>query len=104
MDNLDTLSGSSGFQQLLLVIGQDPQVIGLARKWTGDPDLADDALLAACYSVATASHPDRIGDLRAYFLRTLRHEAMYLRAPRRPAPVEDPRVLLRVGTNRDEVS
>ncbi len=81
--------GSPDFQRELLVIRQDPQVRGLAVRWAGAPDLAEDILQAAFCGVAALRHPERIDNVHAYFLRALRNEASRLYAARRPVPVED---------------
>jgi DNA-directed RNA polymerase specialized sigma24 family protein len=76
----DAPGGSLDFQQSLLEVRHDPQVIGLARRWAGAPDLAEDALQIAYYNVATARHPQRIDNLHAYFVKVLKNEIAALRA------------------------
>jgi DNA-directed RNA polymerase specialized sigma24 family protein len=80
VNKLDAPGGSVDFQQSLLGVRHDPQVIGLARKWAGAYDLAEDALQIAYYNIATARHPQRIGNLHAYFVKVLKNEIAALRA------------------------
>lgn len=82
--------GSSDFQQELLALWQDPQVRSLALKWVGDPHLAEDVRQAAYYGLAALEHPERIENLRAYFLRALKNAATHLYTQRRAAPTDDP--------------
>jgi DNA-directed RNA polymerase specialized sigma24 family protein len=79
VNNLDAPGGSPDFQQNLLEVRHDPQVIGLARRWAGAPDLAEDALQIAYCNVATARHPQRIENLHAYFVTVLKNEIAALR-------------------------
>jgi len=85
VNNLDAPGRSFDLQRRLLEVRHDPQVIGLARRWAGAPDLAEDALQIAYYNVATARHPQRIDNLRAYFVRVLRNEIAALHAQGRKA-------------------
>lgn len=80
MNKLDAPGGSADLQQSLLAVRHDPQVIGLARKWAGAPDLAEDALQIAYYNIAAARHPQRIDNLHAYFVKVLKNEIAALRA------------------------
>ena len=47
VNNLDAPGGSSGFQQELLALWQDPQVRSFIRKLAGDWDLIQDLWQAA---------------------------------------------------------
>ena len=75
MANTDAPGGSSDFQQELLAIRQDPQVIRFARRLAGDLDLAEDLLQTAYCKLAALKHPERIENLRGYYLRVLQNEA-----------------------------
>ena len=89
MADTDASDGSPDLQHQLLAIRQDPQVIRLALKWAGDPELAEDVLHTAYCAAAGVKHPERIEDLRAYFLK-LKHEVYHLYSLRQPMPLEDP--------------
>jgi hypothetical protein len=82
-------SGSPDFQHQLLEIRQDPKVIRLAIKWAGYHELAEDALQTAYFRVASVQHPERIVNLRAYYLRTLKNEITGLYAVRQPVLLDD---------------
>jgi hypothetical protein len=86
----DTPGGSSDFQQELLAIRQDPQVGRVALSWASAPDLAEDILQAAYCGLAALKHPERVDNLRAYYLRALKNEASRLYTARRATPVENP--------------
>ena len=58
----------------LLAVREDPQVVNFARWRAGDPDIAEDALQEAFYAIAKMKNPERISDLRPYFIRVLTHE------------------------------
>ena len=77
------------FQRQLLEIRQDPQVIRLAIKWAGHRELAEDALQTAYIRVTSVQDPERIVDLRAYFLRVLRNEINSLYALPQPVLLLD---------------
>lgn len=66
------------FPRELLAIWLDPDVRRLAVRRTGDPDLAEDALLAAAVAVARVGDLARIEDLKAYFCRVLINEVYHL--------------------------
>jgi hypothetical protein len=99
VDNLDAPGGSWDFQRRVLAIRLDPQVIGLGRRWAGkDRQLAEDGLDVAQYKVATVPHPERIDNLKAYFLTVLRNEINALRVQhRKTAPHENPGAALELG-------
>jgi DNA-directed RNA polymerase specialized sigma24 family protein len=87
---IDPYDRLTGFQPGLLAIRQDPQVRRLALKWAGDFDLAEDALQTAYSKVAAVRHPERIANLRAYFLQALKNEVVHQRTLRRAVPLENP--------------
>jgi len=89
LDDTDAPGGSPDFQRRLSEIRQDPQVISLAFRWAGHRELAEDALQTAYYRVASVQHPERIVNLRAYFLRTLKNEITGLYSPRQPVVLVD---------------
>ena len=89
MDDTDAPGGSPDVQIRLPEIRQDPQVISLARRWAGDRELAEDALQTAYYRVASVQHPERIVNLRAYFLRALKNEIRGLYSTRQPVLLVD---------------
>jgi hypothetical protein len=74
LDDTNTPGGSPEFLHQLLGIRQDPVVIGLALRWAHQRELAEDALQTAYLNVARTAHPERIVNLRAYFLRAVRNE------------------------------
>jgi DNA-directed RNA polymerase specialized sigma24 family protein len=99
LDSTDAPGGSSSFQQELLALRFDPQVIGLARRWAGnDRQLAKDGLDVAHYKVATVPHPERIDNLKAYFLTVLRNEINALHVQhRKTTPHQNPAAALELG-------
>jgi DNA-directed RNA polymerase specialized sigma24 family protein len=75
LSNPDASDGSPDFQQELLAIRQDPPVRRIALSWAkGDADRAEDALQTAYLKVAAVADPERIENLRAYYLRVLKNE------------------------------
>ncbi len=89
MDNPNAPDGSSDCQRELLAIRRDPQVGKLALRWAdGDRDLAEDALQAAYCQISAVKHPERVENLRAYFLRVVKNELANERALRRAVPLE----------------
>ena len=89
MDDTNAPGGSPDFQRRLLEIRQDPQVIRLALRWAGHRELAEDALQTAYYRVASVPDPERIINLRAYFLRALKNEITGLYSSRPPVLLVD---------------
>jgi hypothetical protein len=81
------------FPHELLAIWQDPEVRRLAARRAGDPDLAQDALLAAVAAVARVSDLARIENLKAYFCRVLINEVYRLRGQLAVARPCDPATL-----------
>jgi hypothetical protein len=74
----DQPAGQAGeFLSALIQLRDEPQVIGLARRWAGD--LWEDALQETFYAVSKVRSPDRITNLRAYFCRSLVHTAQRMR-------------------------
>jgi DNA-directed RNA polymerase specialized sigma24 family protein len=100
LDDTDAPGGSSDFQQELLAIRQDPQVRWLALKWARKPDLAEDDLQTAYLKVAQVKN--RIENLRGYYLRTLRNEAVRRYALPPEVPLEDPDTALDPARPVDE--
>lgn len=83
--------GSPDLRQQLLAIRQNPQAKRVAlRLMDGDPELAEDIIQAAIQGIAAHKHPDRIGNLRAYFFQVLRNEAHKLYRLQRETPHEEP--------------
>ena len=89
MADPEASGGSPDFLHQLLEIRQDPKVIRLAIKWAGHRELAEDALQTAYYRVASVQDPERILNLRAYFLRTLKNEITGLYSVRQPVLLDD---------------
>lgn len=90
LNNPDASDGSQDFQQELLAIRQDPQVRRIALSWAkGDADLAEDALQTAYLKVATVGDPERIENLRAYYMRVLKNEITGQHALPQPVPLEN---------------
>ena len=81
--------GQSEFLRRLVEIQQDPQVRGLARRESGNLDLAEDAMQEAFYAVAKVKNPEEIENLRAYFCRVLVRESHRLRGQLGAYPVDD---------------
>jgi hypothetical protein len=84
---------ADGFPPELLAIWQDPEVRSFAARRAGDPDLAQDALLAAVAAVARVSDLARIENLKAYFCRVLINEVYHLRGQLTAARPCDPATL-----------
>jgi hypothetical protein len=74
----------------LLAIWQNQEVRRLTARRAGDPDLAQDALLAAVAAVARVSDLARIENLKAYFCRVLINEVYHLRGQLAAARPCDP--------------
>jgi len=89
---LPALAGGE-FPHELLAIWQDPAVRRLAARRAGDPDLAQDALLAAVVAVARVNDLARIENLKAYFCRVLINEVYRLRGQLAAARPCDPATL-----------
>lgn len=83
----------SEFPRELLAIWLDPDVRRLALRRTGDPDLAEDALLAAAAAVAGVGDLAHIKDLKAYFCRVLINEVHHLLGQLAAARPYDPATL-----------
>jgi hypothetical protein len=90
VDSPITPGGPSDFGQELLALRQDPQVRIIARKLVGDLGLAEDLNQTVCYKLAALKHPERIENIRRYYLRVLRNEAAKLYTLRQETPFEDP--------------
>jgi DNA-directed RNA polymerase specialized sigma24 family protein len=88
-DLLGSPDGLAAFHQRLLAIRLDPQIKGLALRYAGSPDLAEDALQGAYCGVARLKHPEEIENLRAYFCKALVHEVYRERGQLGAALVED---------------
>lgn len=89
MDHSDAPGGSSDFQQELLVLRQDPQVRGFARRLVGDLGLVEDLNQMVCCRLLALEHPERIGNLRPYYFQVLRNEATKLYVLPQDIPLED---------------
>jgi DNA-directed RNA polymerase specialized sigma24 family protein len=89
LDNSDAAGGSSDFQQELLAIRKDPQVRRLAWKLVGDLDLVEDLNQMVCCRLVALKHPERVGNIRAYYFKVLRNEATKLYVLRHEIPFED---------------
>jgi hypothetical protein len=89
---LPALAGGR-FPPELLAIWQDREVRRLAARRAGDPDLAQDALVAAVAAVARVSDLARIENLKAYFCRVLINEVYRLRGQLPAARPCDPATL-----------
>jgi hypothetical protein len=83
-------AGGPQFHSQLLAVRGDPGVRSYARKCArGDPDLAEDGLDEAYWAVARVRHPERIGDLRAYFCRAVSNAISRLRNQLGAAVIEE---------------
>jgi hypothetical protein len=89
LDDTNAPGGSPDFQHQLLEIRQDPQVIRFTLRRAGKRELAEDALQTAYYRIASMQHPERIINLRAYFLRVLRNEINGVHALTPTVPLDD---------------
>jgi hypothetical protein len=96
---LPALTGGE-FPPELLAVWQDPEVRRLAARRAGDPDLAQDALLAAVAAVARVSDLARIENLKAYFCRVLINEVYRLRGQLAAARPCDPATLAAMSDAR----
>lgn len=84
---------SREFPGELLAIWSDPEVRRLAIRRTCDPDLAEDALLAAAVAVAGLIDLSHIKDLKAYFCRVLINEVYHVLGQLAAARTYDPVIL-----------
>ena len=89
------------FPRELLAIWQDPDVRRLALRRAGDPDLAEDGLLAAAVAVAQVSDLTRILDLKAYYCRVLINEIYHLLGQLTAARPYDPVTLAAMSDAKD---
>jgi hypothetical protein len=69
---------------------QDPEVRRLAERRAGDPDLAQDALMATVVAIARMGDLAHIKDLKAYCCRVLINEIYHLRGQLAAARPCDP--------------
>jgi hypothetical protein len=100
-DNQAAIGNDRGLQALpcgefppeLLAIWQDPEVRRFAARRAGDPDLAQDALLATVIAVARVGDFARIENAKAYFCRALINEVYRLRGQLAAALPCDPSTL-----------
>ena len=88
MHSIDPADRLAALQQLE-EIWKDPRTKSFARRYAGDPEVADDALQSAYYAVARVSHLDQVENLRGYFCRVLIHEVHRERNQLRAALVEE---------------
>jgi DNA-directed RNA polymerase specialized sigma24 family protein len=89
LDHSEAPGGSSDFQQELLVLRQDPQVRGFARRLVGDLGLVEDLNQMVCCRLLALEHPEQIKNLRAYYFRVLRNEATKLYGLRQEIPLDE---------------
>jgi hypothetical protein len=90
------------FPSELVAIWQDPEVRRLAERRAGDPDLAQDALMAAVVAIARMGDLAHIKDLKAYCCRVLINEIYHLRgqlAAARPCAPATLAVMSDAGTS-----
>jgi DNA-directed RNA polymerase specialized sigma24 family protein len=73
----------------LTEIREDPGIKRLARRYSGHPDLADDALQRTYYILARLENLEQIKNLRAYFCKVLIREVHRERGQLGAALVED---------------
>lgn len=90
MTNLNPPDWSADLYRELLAIASDPRIMGLARRRTGDRDLAEDVMQEAVYIVSRVRDPERIVNLRAYFCKVVTNEAARLRSMQKALPLDDP--------------
>lgn len=81
------------FPSELVAIWQDQEVRRLAERRAGDPDLAQDALMATVVAIARMGDLAHIKDLKAYFCRVLINEIYRLRGQLAAARPCDPATL-----------
>jgi Sigma-70 region 2 len=63
---------STGPEDRLIEIWADPRIRGLAKRWAGNAETAEDALQSTYYAIARLPHLAEIENLRGYFVRVLR--------------------------------
>lgn len=63
---------STGPEDRLIEIWADPRIRGLARRWAGNAETADDAMQGTFEAIARLPHLAEIENLRGYFIRVLR--------------------------------
>lgn len=73
----------------LTEIRQDPRTRRLARRYAGDPALADDALQRTYYALAHLKNLEQIANLPAYFRTVLAREVYRERGQLGAALIED---------------
>jgi Sigma-70 region 2 len=71
MDRINPAGGLSAARRHLVEIWGDPQIKAFARRYAGDPQVADDALQAVYLAMVRLQHLDQIDNLTAYFCRVL---------------------------------
>ena len=71
METINSAGGLGAARQQLAEIWADPRIKGFARRYAGDPQVADDALQNAYLAMVKLENLDQITDLRAYFCRVL---------------------------------
>ena len=70
MSNLNPPDEASDFLRRLVDIAQDPKVRRQARRLVGDCDLAEDLIQETLYALIRTQAPERIINLRAFFLES----------------------------------
>jgi hypothetical protein len=81
--------GLAAARERLVGIWMDPRIKSFARRYAGDPAMADDALQSTYCAVVRVEHLDKIENLRGYFCRVLIHEVHRERGQLRAVLVED---------------
>lgn len=71
MDRIDPAGRLSAARRHLEEIWGEPRMKAFARRYAGDPQVADDALQSAYLAMVRLPHLDQIDNLSAYFCRVL---------------------------------
>jgi len=89
MHSIDPADGLSAGRQQLAEIREDPRTKRLARRYAGDPALADDALQRTYYALARLKNLEQIANLPAYFRTVLAREVYRERGQLGAVLIED---------------
>ncbi len=71
MSSINHADGLAAACRQLEEIWADPRIKAFARRYAGNPQVADDALQSTYLAMAPLRHLDQIDNLRAYFCRVL---------------------------------
>ncbi len=100
--NINHADGLAAACRQLEEIWADPRIKAFARRYAGDPQMADDALQSTYLAMAPLKHLDQIDNLKAYFCRVLVRAVHHERAQLGALLIDDfPRLAEERGGARD---